>query len=471
MLRRIQLGNALSAFGSGFTVPYLFVYVANVRELGPGTAGAVLAAFAAAALLVLPFVGRVIDRRGPVPVAMVGTGAASFGALGFGLAASAPTVLASAAVMGGGIAVVQPALATMIVRCSTATTRSRAFATQFFLNNLGMGLGGLLGGQLVDEAHASSFTLLFCVEAAMFVGLAVVLATVRLPAPSPTADTPVARAGAPAQVGAAVGGRNRPRNGWGALLRDRPMVLLCVLGFVLFFTCYGQFESGLAAYGVEVTGISTSTLGLALFANTAMIVLTQFVVLRLVEGRRRSRVIALVGAVWTVAWIAAGVSGLVPHAQAVATGLLIGTYALFGIGEAMLSPTVAPLVADLAPAGRVGQYNSAFALVKQLGVSVGPAVGGLMIAAQVYAAYVLLLIACSVAVSVLALVLGRRLAPEHDCPGSRVVARNVPQGRPGAAAEAVAGTHIGAPADAQAPTDSRAPADTEVRGRLATTAG
>lgn len=413
MLRRIQLGNALSAFGSGFTVPYLFVYVANVRDLGPSTAGAVLAAFAAAALFVLPLVGRVIDQRGPLPVALAGTAAAALGALGFGLSSTTPAVLAAAALMGAGIAVIQPGLATMIVWCSTTTTRSRAFATQFFLNNLGMGLGGLLGGQLVDEAHASSFTLLFTVEAAMFVGLAVVLTTVRLP------RMPSVRDAAPAATAERGGG-------WGQLLRDRPMVLLCVLGFVLFFTCYGQFESGLAAYGVEVTGVSTSTLGLALFANTTMIVLTQFVVLRLVEGRRRSRVIALVGVVWTVAWIAAGVSGLVPHAQAVATALLIGTYALFGIGEAMLAPTVAPLVADLAPAHRVGQYNSAFALVKQLGVSVGPAVGGLMIAAQVYAAYVLLLIACSVGVSVLALVLGRRLRPEQDCPGSRVVARGTP---------------------------------------------
>ena len=33
-MRRIQAGNALSAFGLGFTVPYLYVYVAQVRDLG-----------------------------------------------------------------------------------------------------------------------------------------------------------------------------------------------------------------------------------------------------------------------------------------------------------------------------------------------------------------------------------------------------------------------------------------------------
>lgn len=399
-LRRIQLGNALAAFGSGFTVPYMFLYVANVRDLGAMTAGAVLAAFAAAALFVLPLVGQVIDRRGPMPVAIGGAVAASAGALGFGLADSAPWVLAASALMGAGVAVLQPALATMIVLCSGPANRSRAFATQFFLVNLGMGVGGLLGGQIVDEHRPGTFTTLFCVEAVMFLVLAAVLLTVRLP-----------------ETGSSPGTAGlEPAAGWRQLLSHRAMVLLCVLGFVLFFTCYGQFESGLPAYGVEVTGISASTLGFALFANTAVIALAQFVVLRLVEGRRRSRVIALVGLVWMVAWLAAGLSGLVPHLQGVATALLISTYALFGLGEAMLSPTVAPLVADLAPERMIGRYNSAFALVKQLGVAVGPAVGGLLAARGAFPAYIVLLVACSLGVTAVALWLGRQLTPEQDAP-------------------------------------------------------
>lgn len=66
-MRRIQAGSALSAFGLGFTVPYLYVYVAQVRDLGATTAGIVLAVFAMAALVALPFSGRAIDRRGPLP--------------------------------------------------------------------------------------------------------------------------------------------------------------------------------------------------------------------------------------------------------------------------------------------------------------------------------------------------------------------------------------------------------------------
>ncbi|MDX2708633.1 MFS transporter [Streptomyces sp. PA03-6a] len=399
-LRRIQLGNALSAFGNGFTVPFLFVYVAQVRGLGAGTAGVVLSAFAVAALAVLPFTGRTIDRSGPLPVLLTGAFAAAVGSMGFGLASSAPLVVAASAVMGAGIAVMQPALATLIVWCSTPKTRSRAFATQFFLSNLGLGVGGLLGGLLVDTSRPDSFTLLFSIEAAMFLVLGVVAASVRLPKAARMEAAPTDKAA----------------GGWRALFADRAMVHLCVLGGVLFFACYGQFESGLSAYAVEVTKVSPATLGIALAANTAAIVVAQFLVLRPVERRRRSRVIAAVGLLWALAWVVAGLAGLTGSAHGIATAMLIGTYALFGLGEAMLSPTVAPLVADMAPERMVGQYNSAFALVKQLALAVGPAVGGLMAGSGMYAEYIVMLVACSLAVSVLSVRLGRRLTVGQDAP-------------------------------------------------------
>ncbi|KUM86168.1 MULTISPECIES: MFS transporter [Streptomyces] len=417
-MRRIHVGNALSAFGLGFTVPYLYVYVAQVRGLGAMTAGLVLAVFAVAALVVLPFAGRAIVRRGPLPVLLTALVMAALGSLSLGLAGSAPTVLLSAAALGAGQAVMQPALATMIVDCSTSETRSRAFATQFFLQNLGLGVGGLIGGHLVDTSSAASFTLLFAIEAAMFLLLVVVMATLRLPH-APRIE------GAPTRSA---------KGSWKQLLGNRAMVQLCVLGFVLFFACYGQFESGLSAYGVEAAGISTSALGTALAANTAMIVVAQFAVLRFVERRRRSRVIALVGLIWAVAWVTAGYAGLGHGSQEMATAAFVSTYALFGLGEAMLSPTVAPLVADLAPEGMAGQYNSAFALVKQLALAVGPAVGGPM-GASLHAPYIVTFLLFSLGITYLAVRLGRQLTPVQNQPALRK-SRVVAQG--GATAESVA---------------------------------
>lgn len=415
-MRRIQAGSALSAFGLGFTVPYLYVYVAQVRDLGATTAGIVLAVFAMAALVVLPFSGRAIDRRGPVPVLLVAAVLASLGALGMGLSGSVPAVVGSAALLGAGTAVMQPALATMIVWCSDPASRTRSFAMQFFLQNLGLGVGGLIGGQLVDESRPGSFLLLFSIEAVMFLVLAGIVLTVRMP------GSPALQSTRPA---ASKGGGVR------ALLGHKAMVQLCVLGFVLFFACYGQFESGLAAYGTEAAGIQPSTLGIALAANTAVIVVAQFVVLRFVERRRRSRVIAAVGLIWAVAWVIAGYAGLGHGSQAMATAAFVSTYALFGLGEAMLSPTVAPLVADLAPESAVGQYNSAFALVKQLALAVGPAVGGPM-GAALHGPYIVTFVLFSLGITYLALRLGRQLTPVQDQPylatkPSRVVAQHLPE--------------------------------------------
>ncbi|QUW92240.1 hypothetical protein KE639_03461 [Streptomyces sp. V17-9] len=417
-MRRIHVGNALSAFGLGFTVPYLYVYVAQVRGLGSVTAGLVLAVFAVAALIVLPFAGRAIVRRGPLPVLLVALVTAALGAMSLGLSASAGTVLLSAAALGAGQAVMQPALATMIVDCSTTETRSRAFAMQFFLQNLGLGVGGLIGGHLVDTSSASSFTLLFAIEAAMFLVLVAVMATVRAPR-------------APRIKGAP--GQGTGGGSWKQLLGNRAMVQLCVLGFVLFFACYGQFESGLSAYGVEAAGISTSALGTALAANTLMIVVAQFAVLKFVERRKRSRVIASVGLIWAVAWAVAGYAGLGHGSQAMATAAFISTYALFGLGEAMLSPTLAPLVADLAPTGLAGQYNSAFALVKQLALAIGPAVGG-PLGASLHGPYIVAFLLFSLGITVLAVRLGRQLTDVQNQP-SLARSRVVTQG--GAPADAV----------------------------------
>ncbi|WP_307624157.1 MFS transporter [Streptomyces sp. V3I7] len=408
-MRRIHAGNALSAFGLGFTVPYLYVYVAQVRGLGAMTAGLVLAVFAAAALIVLPFAGRAIVRRGPLPVLLAALVASALGALGLGLSGQAWSVLITAALLGAGQAVMQPALATMIVDCSTSDTRSRSFAMQFFLQNLGLGVGGLIGGHLVDTSRVSSFTLLFAIEAAVFLLLIVLMSTVRMPHAPHIEEAPSGSA----------------RGGWKRMLGNRAMVQLCVLGFVLFFACYGQFESGLSAYGVEAAGVSTSTLGTGLAANTLMIVVAQFAVLRFVERRRRTRVIAAVGLLWAAAWVAAGYAGLGHGSQEMATAAFVSTYALFGLGEAMLSPTVAPLVADLAPEGEAGQYNSAFALVKQLALALGPAVGGPM-GASLHAPYIVTFVLFSLGISVLAVRLGRRLTAEQDRPWSartRIVAR------------------------------------------------
>jgi MFS family permease len=399
-IRQVQIGNALSAFGSGFTVPYMFVYVNQVRGLGSMTAWLVFTLFALAALVALPLAGRGIDRYGPRPVLVAGAVTASLGALSFGHATGGGHILMSAFLFGGGVAAVQPALATMIVRCSTAATRAHAFALQFTLVNLGMGIGAMIGGQIVDVNRPTSLTLLFTIEALMFLVLAAVSGSVRIPA-APKGPAVVAAPG------------DRPRSDLRTLLADKAMIRICVLAGLVFFTCYGQFESGVAAYATDVVGTSPSVLGLALGANTLAIVVLQMIVVRITARRRRSTAIAATGLVWLGAWIAAAAAGLVSNGT-VATAAMLSVYMLFGVGEALLAPTLGPIVADLAPAQLLGSYNAAFSLVKQVAVAMGPAAGVLLVGSGLSPAYLLVMAGSTVLIVVLALRLRTQLTGVQD---------------------------------------------------------
>lgn len=390
-LRRVQLGNALSAFGSGFTMPYIFVYVDQVRGLGSFAAGMVFTVFALAALFVLPFAGRGIDRYGPRPVLLAGAGLAAVGAFSVGQASSMPGLLIASFLFGGGVTTCQPALATMIVRCSTPKTRSHAFALQFTLINLGMGIGALVGGQIVNVADPSSLTRLFTIEALTFLGLAAITGTAHASKSHSPNAAPVALAAAGA------------KSGLRTLLADKAMVRLLALAGLIFFTCYGQFESGVAAFATDTVHTAPATLGMAIGANAVTIVVLQMFMVRVTARRRRTTAMAATGVVWLGAWGMALLAGLIRGDQLAATVAIVSVYALFGVGESMLAPTLGPMVADLAPARWLGTYNSAHALVKQLAIAIGPAVGVVLVGSGIWPLYLAAMAGCTLLIVTLAL--------------------------------------------------------------------
>jgi hypothetical protein len=189
--------------------------------------------------------------------------------------------------------------------------------------------------------------------------------------------------------------------GYRVVLADRVFRRLLVLSFVASFVGYGQVEGGWTAYANAVARVSTRSIGIAFAVNTAIIVLLQRVVLRRIEGRRRTRMVMLQAVLWAAAWAVLGTAGLVPTTP-LAGVLVVGAFGVFAVGETFQSPVLPAIRNDVAPAALRGRYNAAAAIAFQIAHVSGPAVAGALLGRQHADVYIAMLIAGCVALGVAA---------------------------------------------------------------------
>lgn len=182
-----------------------------------------------------------------------------------------------------------------------------------------------------------------------------------------------------------------------------------LLTFISAFVGYGQMEAGFPAFARQAAEVSTRTIGWAFAANTLVIVLCQFLVLRRISGHRRTRVLVVMSAIWAGSWLVLGATSLVPATVAAATGVVL-FHALFGFGETLLQPTIPAITNDLAAAHLRGRYNALSSAAFQGGV-VGPVVAGLTLDHHLGTPFIAMLVAGCALVAVLALGLERQITP------------------------------------------------------------
>jgi MFS family permease len=372
----LQLGGVMNSFGNGVVLPYLVIYLHDIRHFGLGVAGLVLATSAAAQLVVGTAAGPLVDRLGPRPVLATGL---VMQAVGFGLF---PLVhdpwqaFLLIAIEGAGSAGFWPSQSTLLARLTPPERRHAAYAQQRVTMNLGIGLGGLSGGFIAHSHDARSFTILFIVDAATFVAYVAVLLAI----PDP---------------GIAVEERSDERASYGAVLRDRLFIGLWTLNFLFVTAGYSLFNL-VPAFAHDHAHVSLGEVGVAFSVNTGLIVLVQLPISRLIEGRRRMRALALMPTLWIVAWLLVdgGVAWLPATAAFVVVTVAVG---IFGVGECFHGPAHQALVADIAPGHLRGRYFAVHSLSWGLAGTVGPAAGGYLLAAAPFALWPAAAAVCAVA--------------------------------------------------------------------------
>ena len=60
----LQVGGLVNAFGNGITLPFLFVYLHEVRGIGLGIVGLIVGAHALVSIVAGPVIGILTDRLG-----------------------------------------------------------------------------------------------------------------------------------------------------------------------------------------------------------------------------------------------------------------------------------------------------------------------------------------------------------------------------------------------------------------------
>jgi MFS family permease len=403
-------GETLAAIGNGLTLPFLLVYLVRVRGIEVEVAGLALASLAVAGLVGNPLGGSLSDRIGARRTMVGGLVLVSVGALALVLVREAWHALAAAGVLGFGAAVVWPSQDALLAGLAGPGLRSAAFSIRYATMNLGMGLGSVGGAVIADVSSPRSFEVLFGLQAVGTLLYAAIAARL----PDPGSDD----AAAAAVVG------------WRSLLTDRALYGLLPLVTLLFAAGYAQYYAAFPAYATGPGGLGVSALGVAFAANTFTIVAAQLVVFKLVAGWRRSRGLAVVGAIWASAWLVALGAGM-RGGDVAGAAMFAFAMALFGLGETVLAPCLGPLVNDLAPDELRGRYNGASALASTAGFIIGPAVAGAALGAGHGGTLVWgLAVACALAVPG-ALRLERRLPTHANRPASDLAPRPLLAKAPG----------------------------------------
>src|SRR5262245_31099253 len=164
----LQIGGLTNSFGNGLALPFLVIYLHNVRGFSLGTSGLIVAVSSAGQLTAGVLVGPAIDRFGARRLLALGL---VMQAVGYGLL---PFVrepwqaFALVAFEGAGSAAFWPSQSTLISRLTPAARRHAAFAQQRLTMNLGIGLGGLVGGLIAVVGQPETFTVLFALDALTF---------------------------------------------------------------------------------------------------------------------------------------------------------------------------------------------------------------------------------------------------------------------------------------------------------------
>ena len=344
-------GTLINRLGS-FVVIFLAIYLTTVRGFSEFQAGLVIGLWGAGGAVGTLGGGVLADRWGRRPTLLTAHLGAATMMLVLGLARELWLVALGALLLGTFAEAARPAFGAMLIDVVPGRDRLRAFTLNYWAINLGFACAAILAGLAAEV----SYLLLFVVDAATTVVTALVIFT-RVGETRQRTVPPAA---------AAAGSSGPGAGGLRTALSDRVFLSFVALN-VLIALVFMQHTSMLPI-AMSQDGLPPSTYGSVIAVNGVLIVAGQLFVPRLIQGRGRSRVLALAAIIVGVGF---GLTAFADAAWFYALTVLIWT-----LGEMLNSPSNSTLIAELSPTGLRGRYQGLFSLSWSLASFLAPIVGG-----------------------------------------------------------------------------------------------
>ncbi len=355
--RRFLLGTFLNSLGGGLTLTVIVVYLHRIAGLSLTAASLVLSWMAVVGLAVGPIFGTLVDRYGPRKVMIFAIALEAVSVASWTFVRSTPMAFLVGFFVTLGAAGIWAPQTTMMARMVPDEFRPKLFGLQFMMLNLGLGIGGVVSSFIVDINEPESFTRLFLLDGLSYLVFLSIIYTLREHGgPSPKE-------------------KENENDGFRELLKDKPFVKIQSVKLLLLTCGYASVDAGLPPLLTEFADLNINKLGPVWAVNTGVIVLGQIFVINRLEGRSRTKLIGIIGAIWALSW---AIIGFGVNLNLALIGAFIGV-GIFAIGEMIWSTIGSSITNDLAPEHLRGRYNSADSLIWVMAAAMGPAISGFML--------------------------------------------------------------------------------------------
>jgi MFS family permease len=174
--KRLLTTVAIETLGTGLVLPFGFIYLHEVRVFTIQTPGSLLAVPAVLGMAVVGPAGVLIDRLGARRIISAGMTAPMLGNVLLAFSFTPLTAALALGLLGAAGGVFWLGFNAMIGAVVPSAIRQRYFGINFTLVNLGIGIGGLLAGSIVDVHRPGTFVAIYLGNALSFLApLAVLL--------------------------------------------------------------------------------------------------------------------------------------------------------------------------------------------------------------------------------------------------------------------------------------------------------